>query len=200
MNDQHRISKENLLRVFPPYLATDERQYSLAKLTAEELEARAEETKLAAIYQNIDALPEWALDRLAYDFKVDWYDPEYTIEEKRATIKSAWRVHRILGTKAAVEEAISAIYPKTKVEEWFQYGGQPYHFKLLIDVTYERVDPEKHRRVLERARYYKPLRSTMDGVSYEARPSGRATVYVGTKMGSVHMQIGTRVSLNGLVK
>lgn len=166
MNDQHRISRENLLRIFPPYLAADERQRSLAKLTAGELEARDEETKLAAVYQSIDALPEWALDRLAYDFKVDWYDPEYTIEEKRATIKSAWRVHRILGTKAAVEEAISAIYQETKVLEWWEYEGQPYHFRLLINSTFENVDPQKHGRVLERVNYYKPLRSVMDEVEY----------------------------------
>ena len=40
----------------------------------------------------------------------------------------------MLGTRAAVETAIRAIYPKTEVKEWFEYeGGKPYHFKLFID-------------------------------------------------------------------
>jgi len=71
---------------------------------------------------------------------VDWWDYNYTLEEKRKTLKDSWNVHRTLGTKGAVEKAISAIYPGTEVREWFEYAGQPYHFKLLIDATYQNVD------------------------------------------------------------
>ena len=78
------------------------------------------------------------LDILANDFKVDWWDANYTLEEKRRTLKDSWNVHRRLGTKAAVVLAISAIYPDTQVSEWWEYGGKPYHFKLLIDATYGR--------------------------------------------------------------
>lgn len=66
----------------------------------------------------------------------------------------------------AVETAISAIYPDTQVDEWWEYAGKPYHFRILINVTYENVDPEKHRRVLERVEYYKNLRSVLDEVEY----------------------------------
>ena len=104
---------------------------------------------------------------------MDWWDPSYTLEEKRRTVKGSWRVHKTMGTKAAVETAISAIYPHTKVLEWWQYGGEPYHFRLDINITNDHIDSEKQRRVLERLNYYKSLRSHNDGVTYfvEAKPA-----------------------------
>lgn len=77
-------------------------------------------------------------------------------------------MHRRLGTKAAVEQAIAAIYPKTQVLEWFEYGGEPYHFKLEINLTGSSFDRERQQRVLDRVEYYKNLRSHLDGVFYFA--------------------------------
>lgn len=160
------ITKENLMLILPPALSKDRSVVALAEVDAEALAARPAEIGKARVIANIDQLDEAVLDILAYDFKVDWWDPEYSIEEKRKTLKDSWRVHRMLGTKAAVETAISAIYKDTTVQEWFEYGGEPYHFRLLLDATYENVNPEKHRRVMERVNYYKNLRSVLDKVEY----------------------------------
>lgn len=178
MNSAHGITAENLLASLPPVLANDENMTALAKTIAQVLAARVDEINGLAIYSRIDELPEALLDILAHDFKVDWWDSDYTLEEKRATLKSSWLVHRRLGTPAAVEAAISAIYPDTKVQEWWQYGGEPYHFRLLLDATYENVDPEKHQRVLEKVSYYKNLRSVLDELEYYDT-GGVATQYLG---------------------
>lgn len=167
------ITKENMLFTLPPALKGDESTEALAEATAEALEKRLEELERLRIVPNIDGLEEELLEILARDFKVDWWDPSYTLEEKRRTVKGSWRVHKTLGTKAAVETAISAIYPHTKVLEWWQYGGEPYHFRLDINITNDHIDSEKQRRVLERLNYYKSLRSHNDGVTYfvEAKPA-----------------------------
>lgn len=101
--------------------------------------------------------------------KVDWWDSDYSLTEKRRTLQTSWQVHKTLGTKAAVEKAITAIFPNTTVEEWFAYGGDPYHFRLSIELGGERLDREKQARVLERVNFYKNLRSHLDGVSYTAK-------------------------------
>lgn len=163
---EHGLTKENLLAALPMALREDSSVAALAEAAAEELAKRPEEIDRLRIYPAIDRLEEPLLDILAQDFKLDWWDADYSLEEKRRTLKDSWRVHKTLGTKAAVETAISAIYPDTKVLEWFEYGGEPYHFKLMIDSEYEKVDPEKHRRVLEKVAYYKNLRSHMDEVEY----------------------------------
>lgn len=184
MNDDHAINRENLLRAFPYFLSTDERQEAFAKLTAEELAKRAEEVRLAVLYANIDILPERVLDILAYDFKVDWWDTAYTLEEKRETLKGAWEVHRHLGTKRAVETAISAIYPNGKVKEWFDYGGEPYHFRLEIDTSREARTIEQQNQVLDRVGYYKNLRSHLDSITYNFYFPENETVRAGGVMGT----------------
>jgi phage tail P2-like protein len=176
MNKAHGITKENLLASLPAVLANDDNMAALASAVAEVLAARVGEIERVSIYSQIDRLPNELLDILANDFKVDWWDANYTLEEKRNTLKESWRVHRMLGTKAAVETAISAIYPDTQVKEWFEYSGAPYHFKLLIDATYENVDPQKHARVLEKVQFYKNLRSVLDEVEY-FDTGGTATAY-----------------------
>ena len=177
MNDAHRITAENIQALFPLALQRDEKLMAIAKAISVALAMRRDEINWLEIYSHIDELPGKLLDILAVDFKVDWYDPDYTVEQKRQIVKENWRVHRMLGTKAAVETAISPIYTDTKVVEWWEYGGEPYHFRLLIDSTFEGVDPERHRRVLERVDYYKNLRSVLDDVEYLDK-GGTANVYV----------------------
>lgn len=171
--NKHGLTKENLVATLPPALRTDPSVVALAEALGEVLAARPAEIDLLRIYPAIDQLDERLLDILAYDFKVDWWDADYSLEEKRRTLKDSWRVHRLLGTRAAVEMAISAIYPHTQVLEWFEYGGEPYHFRLDINITNDHIDSDKQRRVLERLNFYKSLRSHNDGVTYfvEAEPA-----------------------------
>lgn len=173
MSDAHGVTKENLLFAFPSGLRENPSLAALGDVTAEALAKRPAEIALLAIYPRIEELPEDLLDILARDFKVDWWDINYDLAEKRRTLKDSWRVHKMLGTKAAVETAISAIYPHTRVLEWFEYGGEPYHFKLDINITNDTINSEKQRRVLERMNFYKSLRSHNDGVTYfvEAKPA-----------------------------
>lgn len=165
MND-NAGTQANLLRQFPLALQMDKQMQIMATVIAAAFAQRWPEAELGILYPAIDLLPERILDILAYDFKVDWWNPEYDLEEKRRTLKDSWRVHKTLGTKAAVETAISAVYPDTKVEEWFEYGGEPYRFRLWINLTDDDIDSERMRRVLDRLAYYKSLRSHVDAIYY----------------------------------
>lgn len=176
MND-YGLSTENLIRVFPPALQKDEKMLALAAGFARKLPEVAENVKLARIYTRIDELPEGLLDILAYDFKVDWWDLDYDLEEKRQTLKDSWYIHRHLGTKNAVEKAISAIFKNSRVLEWFDYGGEPYTFRIEIGISQTGTTGEKQTAVLDRVKYYKNLRSHLDTVSYRIKQNGQ--VYTG---------------------
>ena len=185
MNDNHVLNARNILAALPVALQNDENMYALASAIADALAARPEEIDRSVIYAQIDSLPEEMLDILAYDFKVDWWDGDYTVEQKRQTLKDSWKVHRILGTKAAVESAISAIYPETQVLEWFEYDGRPYWFKLLIDLTDMLPNPEGHDRVLNRVSYYKNLRSHIEEIQYIIRSHYDAYARMGGCMAAI---------------
>ena len=172
MSNAHGLTKENLLRTFPVGLRENPSISALGDVTMEALAKRPTEIGLLSLYPRIDELPEALLDILAYDFKVDWWDRNYSIEEKRRTLKGSWYVHKHMGSKAAVETAIRVIYPGTRVLEWWEYG-EPYHFRLDINITNDHIDSDKQHRVLERMNFYKSLRSHNDGVTYfvEAEPA-----------------------------
>ncbi len=190
--NSHGLTRENLVATLPPALQKDPSAVALAEAMADLLVRRQSEIEQLHIYPVIDRLDERLLDILAYDFKVDWWDADYSLEEKRRTLKDSWRVHKLLGTKAAVEMAISAIYPRTTVLEWWEYGGEPYHFRLDINITNDSIDSVKQRRVLERLEYYKSLRSHNDGVTYfvEAAPAiAKAVTTVAAMQETAHVPL-----------
>lgn len=180
------ITKDNLLFTLPGALKGDESTEALAEATAEELEARLQEIDRLRIIPNVDGLDEGVLDILARDFKVDWWDANFGLTEKRRTLKSSWRVHKTLGTKAAVDEAISAIYPNSHATPWFEYGGEPYHFRFDINTSEETgASLEKQARVLELARYYRSLRDHLDELLYTMEAKAAAVVRLGQAAATV---------------
>ena len=166
MNERWGLTAENMLHALPDVLKNDSGTAALASCTAAVLAERKAEIDSLILYARMDELPEPLLDLLAQDFKVDWWDGDYSLEEKRQTLRDSWHVHRTLGTKAAVETALSAIYPNTKVIEWWEYDGLPYHFRLSINVSSDETSSLKHQRVMARLELYKNLRSQLDEVEY----------------------------------
>ena len=130
MTDPHALTAESLLRALPRVLQEDKVALALASAIAAEIEEAVCKVDLASIYANIDTLDEALLDILARDFKVDWWRADASLDEKRYTLKTSWYIHRHLGTKAAVETAIRDFIGHGTVQEWFEYNGQPHHFRI----------------------------------------------------------------------
>ena len=125
------------------------------------------------------------LDILAYDFKIDWWDAGYSVDEKRRLFKSCWDVHRKLGTPAAIVSALSSVYKLATVREWWQYGGKPYRFRLSIDTAGEFFDSEKLNSVVQKATFYKNLRSVLEEVDFQIERSMELFVGLALQTGVV---------------
>lgn len=177
--NSHGITKENLLLSFPTALRDNAVIAALGDVTAEALSQRPDEIDRLRIYTRLDELPEELLDILAYDFKVDWWNPDYTLEEKRRVLRDSWYVHRHMGTRAAVETALKAVYRDAVILEWFEYGGQPGYFRLWTNVTHEEFIPTLRREILRRMNYYKRLGAHLESAGYymKAEPA-RAWAYL----------------------
>ena len=166
MNDND-IYSVDFTRSLPPPLKNDPEMNALGRVIAEQLQITARQIRQNIIYARIDELDEQTLDILAYDLHVDWYDHSYPIEVKRQTIKDSVKIHRRLGTKYAVETALGAVFPGTRVEEWFEYDGDPYTFRVIINATENGVTAAQQAAVLERVIFYKNLRSHLEAVRFK---------------------------------
>lgn len=202
MSNQYGLTVENLLRTLPPAFARDEDIRALAAAIAQLLAAQPQEIEKLAVYPHVDRLDGPLLDLLAQDFKVDWWDSDYGTEEKRRTLSASWQVHKTLGTRAAVEKAASAVYPNTKVQEWFEYGGEPYRFKLDVGLGEFEWDQERHKRLMWGLNCYKNLRSHLEAVEYHVPPvvlSNPQAFYLSTLLTRLWAREGDRLGHSRLL-
>ena len=140
MNSVYEV---DFVRSLPDVLQKDPKILALGRVIGGELQAIIRQSRETVIFARIMTdLSENVLDILARDFNVVWYDDSYPIEVKRQIILNCVKVHRSKGTKFAVETAIGAVHPHSIVQEWFEYGGEPFHFKIIIDISQGRVPPE----------------------------------------------------------
>jgi phage tail P2-like protein len=167
----------------PYVLRGDGRTAALAGAASDGLRAAAAEIRKNVIYAGIGELPDEVLDILAYDFKLDWWDPGFSLAEKRAMLRAGIGIRRRLGTFGAVKKAISAIYPDVKIEEWFEYGGEPYFFRLDIRVDPRNREDEKRARLLSNVKYYKNVRSHLEAVYFVSETPFDTGVYTGAAAG-----------------
>ncbi len=152
----------NLLDIIPDSLKNDPDVEALCKAITPEIQAISTEINQCIILGRIDGLSENALDLLAWQFHVDFYDTALPIETKRQLVKNSIRWHKRKGTPAAVEELVTAIFGEGIVLEWFDYGGEPYHFKVqTFNLSTTREDADKFTRALNSV---KNARSWFDGV------------------------------------
>lgn len=134
---------------------------------------RAERTKC---YSMIDALPEDILDYLAVEMRAMYYDQELPIDKKRTVIKNALNWYKKSGTAAAVKELLEVIFGSGELQEWFEYGGKPFHFRVDIEIPEEGISVGQQNTLLDSIEYYKNVRSHLDSVNYHTDITGVARV------------------------
>ena len=70
-----------------------------------------------------------------------------------------------MGTPAAIEQVVRTIFTNGTILEWFEYGGEPYHFKAAAFLTPEDASAlPRLRATIERV---KNLRSWLDDLDVQ---------------------------------
>ena len=144
-----------------PY-QTDVEIQALAYSIREGIRLIIKYTDRGTIAGNIENASEEALDLMATELRTQYYDTSYSIDVKRRLIQNTMRWYQIAGTKAAVEELAQTIFGNCTVEEWFEYGGKPYHFRVITNALAEADNVEQFTTLL---RSIKNVRSQLDSVS-----------------------------------
>lgn len=118
-------------------------------------------------------------DLLALQENVDYYNQTLPLDIKRNLVKNAGVIHKIKGTPGAVEKVARLVFGSAQVQEWYEYGGNPYTFRVLIN---EFPDSENQlgevRRAIENS---KNARSWLDDVIIIAS-TAQATEYIYTSI------------------
>lgn len=173
LNDDSTIK-----RTLPESIAHDQTVNDICDSIQPHFSQYFTDTLLVLLLPRLDSLPEELLDELAWQYHVDFYRDIYPIETKRELVRTAIERHRRKGTPAAVEEMVRTVYQDSVVEEWFEYGGEPYWFRVLLSAGTPRSNLSM-KELLALVDEYKSYRSHLEGVYYHIPHD----IVIGTKFG-----------------
>lgn len=162
MRDLQSIALRELL---PPSIASDPDILGAAEAIDRELHKSTGFVPGVSIIPRLRGLTdEQLIDLLAWQFHVDFWDPDLpmTVEMKRELVAKSLDWHTRKGTPSTVEEVVTAVFGDARVLEWFEYGGSPYTFKVeteITDVTLRRI-----RILIDAIFAMKNTRSWLDGI------------------------------------
>lgn len=160
----------DIKRLVPRYIYNDKNGYAICKAIERAFQYVAEKVEDGlAILQDPDEMPEWRLDQLAKDYNI-LYDYTADIEVKRNWIKNATEYYSIYGTAAGIIKYLEAVFDTVSLEEWFEYGADPFHFRVTVTGEWSDEVDDWAKKSIARV---KNVRSVLDTIIYN---SGGATI------------------------
>lgn len=135
--------------------------------------------KSLTIWSNLDEVDPKYYDYLALCIRAPYYRSEYENEMKLSLLKTSLEMNRYAGTRSAIDKLLDTIFERAEFKPWYDYGGEPYHFKPLIYDVLTEDAATVFSRVIKKV---KSARSIMDAIEI-----GRQifeTIYVGVCTGA----------------
>lgn len=170
------MEKIDITNLIPNFILGDRNGWAIAKALEKLYEISHEiirEGIDTAI--NLDKMPEWRLDEVAQEDNVFWYDFAAPVEAKREILKNAEQVYSTLGTKTGTENAAKDYCGDARIEEWFEYGGEPGYFRVYSRSSAAAQNANELARSVNAV---KRLSAVLDGI-YIEHPPLTAQIYAG---------------------
>ncbi|MGN0996007.1 MAG: phage tail protein [Candidatus Ventricola sp.] len=161
----------DIAQLFPRFLLEDRNGLALARAIERAL-TRMDETVQAGldVLKDVEKMPEWRLDEMAWELDC-LYDAGADTDTKRRWIRDATPLQAATGTPRAIAAYLEGTFDRTEVVEAFASGGEPFHFRVLLEGEWTRQKARFAQMAIGRA---KNVRSVLDGVN----PSSRCLVRV----------------------
>lgn len=167
-----------LTNLLPVWMQDDITAAGMAYAVGNQLKAVAAEISLVGVFSRIPTMEPELLDEMAWGLNIPEYRSEYGPDVKRRLVQTAIQTHRLRGTKAAVEKVVTEIFGDGWVEEWFEYDGAAYQFKIhTSNIGAVNADAAAFDHAVKNT---KNLRSVLEEIVIEA--SGQIKLYAAAVM------------------
>lgn len=163
MND---IYSTSLLEIMPANLLADKKIRDICQSLDDTLKRISAETNIPALIYNIDTLDSDVIDILAWQFHVDFYNETLPLEKRRELVKKSIDYHRHKGTPYAMDGVVGTVFPDAVVEENWEYGGEPYHFRIN-SITVPMADLDTLNQLMRAIKSVKNVRSVLDEIIFK---------------------------------
>ncbi len=136
---------------------------------------------------DVDSMPEWRLDDMAWEWNMVWYDFSMPVEIKREMVRRAEAISQGIGTPGLLKYMLEAVFETVHILNGPDYGGEPYHFR--VEVMGNRAG-EMEAWAQRAVEIFKPLRSVFDGFIIQTTEADKVQV-------SSALEVAVRVTLEG---
>ena len=129
-----KLENSLVLELIPQSIVSDD-IITAAKVLDSRFSATVKAVNKINMYANLHELEDDILDHLLWESHITWAEGlelVKTREHKIEFIRNAITLHRLKGTPAALELVFSILEMSCDLKEWFEYDGNPYHFKVEI--------------------------------------------------------------------
>lgn len=130
-----KLYDSQIAQILPDYLSGNAEVQAMSYAISQGIKRLIDCCNNIGVYAVVDTLPEYALDMLAVELDTQYYDTSFSVEVKRGLIKNTLVWYLKAGTPSAVAELIAAVFGEGEIQEWFEYGGKPYYFKIMTNAT-----------------------------------------------------------------
>lgn len=164
-----------IIDITPESLKQDEQILAMCEALQPQMDEVDQSIPLIEIYSRIDQLPEPILRMLAVEHRVyqDEWELAQTLEDKRALIRNSFLLNKRRGTQWAIERIFETLRLSAQVDVWYEYGGDPYHFRVsVLDLTNRGISQHELAIIDRMIIRYKSLRDVVDGVNLVTSTNG----------------------------
>lgn len=143
--------------------------------TAEEQAVAEAMGRISDIPVVVDALynpqtcPAALLPWLAWAMGVDAWSASWSEAQKRRVIAASCATHKTKGTRGALQRALDALGYRIYISEWFEHGGDPYTFRVTVELSDRGVDASTYTEIRRLIDVAKNVRSHLDGLTVATR-------------------------------
>lgn len=156
------LNNSRLITILPPNLQPDAAVQSVCYAFDRAFWRFAERMKKLIVLSDLKNQPEEIYDALALDWKVIGYKRSMPLSQKRNMVLDAKISQMDRGTTGRVEKLMREVFGDAQLEEWFDYGGNPYLFRIVSsNPSLQDTDAEYFVSVLEQV---KNLRSHLEEI------------------------------------
>lgn len=186
------LYNSDITNILPEVLADNANTKALGYAISRAMKRLMDYCQNISVYAVVDTASEKVLDLLALELNTQYYDDSQSIEVKRSLIKNTLGWYLKIGTVAAVQEAVEAVFGEGVIEEWFDYDGEPYHFK--VHTTTINSTDEMIQELTRLISTMQNVRSKLESVIVEARQ--QLQLYYGGKVNVVMDTVTIGIDMN----
>ena len=185
--------------ILPVNLVTPETK-ALSYAFANAQKMMLEFAKTLHIYAELSRVPERVLDLMALELGTQYYDQSFPrdMKEKLILQTMVWYMHA--GTPSVLDEFLATVLDGGYIEEWYDYGGNPYFFRAYAMTGDQEFEPSYASDVKHQIEVYKNVRSWLELLMFITRGEFYAPVQW-RAMVTFHNHFsaysGTELKLNG---